>query len=124
MRFTQVSQAVRFLKILAVTESNQNRQRVNRIRCAGQFLRSSCPGLSRLRGRSPFGEAKAPGIHVDPRARQNVDGRDKPGHDELREREVGGILLRHSGAPRSGEPGIQRLRREIPTLPARPSALE
>jgi hypothetical protein len=46
------------------------------IKC--QLGYSSCAGLSRLRGRSPFGAAKAPRIHAD----EAVDGRVKPGHDD------------------------------------------
>jgi hypothetical protein len=40
---------------------------------------SSCPGLSRLRGRGRFGEAKArTSTFLMP---HGVDGQDKPGHD-------------------------------------------
>src|SRR5262245_19423854 len=42
-------------------------------------MRSSCPGLSRLRGRSRFGEAKARASTFS--VLHGVDGRDKPGHD-------------------------------------------
>jgi hypothetical protein len=38
------------------------------------------PGLSRLRGRSPFGEAKDIHVFLSYR-KQDVDGRVKPGHN-------------------------------------------
>jgi hypothetical protein len=42
----------------------------------------SCSGLSRLRGRSRFGEAKARASTFFLADVQDVDGRDEPGHDE------------------------------------------
>jgi len=62
MRFAEVPQAAPFLKIPDVLESNQKQSRVNRdsVRPFDRSsLPSSCPGLSRLRGRSRFGAAKA-----------------------------------------------------------------
>jgi len=41
----------------------------------------SCRGLSRLRGRSRFGEAKARASTFFLADVKGVDGRDKPGHD-------------------------------------------
>src|ERR1041385_1677701 len=47
------------------------------------MLKPSCPGLSRLRGRSPFGEAQARASTSSLRAccEKDVDGRDERGHD-------------------------------------------
>src|ERR1700751_3547434 len=46
-------------------------------------FRSSCPGLTRLRGRSRFGEAKArASTSFSVRGALRVDGRVKPGQDE------------------------------------------
>jgi hypothetical protein len=59
MRFTRILQAARFLKIFGRHESNQNWGRVNRDSERTTHFHSSCPGLTRLRGRSRFGEAKA-----------------------------------------------------------------
>src|SRR5579871_1967569 len=42
---------------------------------------SSCPGLTRLRGRSRFGGAKARASRPGLVEFQDVDGRDEPGHD-------------------------------------------
>ncbi len=43
---------------------------------------SSCPGLSRLRPK-PLRRGEGPGIHARPLTRMRVDGRDKPGHDDM-----------------------------------------
>ncbi|ABQ34467.1 hypothetical protein BBta_2291 [Bradyrhizobium sp. BTAi1] len=40
--------------------------------------------MSRRRGRSRSGAAKAPGIRVVPQAPGDVDGRDTPGHDDVK----------------------------------------
>jgi hypothetical protein len=65
MRFTHVPQAARFLKISDALESNQKRQRVNRIPTRARLFRSSCPGT-----------------HVFLFSRgKDVDGRVKSGHD-------------------------------------------
>jgi hypothetical protein len=46
-------------------------------------ITSSWPGLSRLRGRSPFGAAEArPSTSLGAAGKEDVDARDKPGHDE------------------------------------------
>jgi hypothetical protein len=53
------------------------------VACAGRHLPSSWPGLTRLRGRSPFGAAKArPSAFLAPQGSEDVDARDKRGHDE------------------------------------------
>jgi hypothetical protein len=57
---------------------------------------TSCPGLSRLRGRSRFGEAKARASALLRAKEKNVDGRDKPGHDG-----VGGLVVIASAAKQS-----------------------
>jgi len=46
----------------------------------------SCPRLSRLRGRSRFGAAKARASTSFPHLPPDVDRRDKPGHDEFRDK--------------------------------------
>jgi hypothetical protein len=57
-----------------------------------------------------------PRIHVFWIAEQGVDGRDKPGHDDGVRSALNS--QRHSGAPRSGEPGIFFSIEEIPDQPA------
>ena len=52
----------------------------------------SCPGLSRLRGRSRFGAAKARASTLSPRSPHDVDGWNKPGHDGRRGRAVKRLL--------------------------------
>ncbi|MGJ5180422.1 penicillin-binding protein 1C [Bradyrhizobium oligotrophicum] len=52
----------------------------------------SCPGLTRLRGRSRFGAAKARASTLAPHAPNDVDGRDKPGHDVRRGQGVKRLL--------------------------------
>jgi len=55
--------------------------------------------LSRLRGRSRFGEAEARASTVSCAVKQGVDGRDKPGHDGV---PVYSAALRACGALLAG----------------------
>jgi hypothetical protein len=49
---------------------------------AAQNNTSSCAGLTRLRGRSPFGAANArASIDLRKNLSKKMDGRVKPGHD-------------------------------------------
>ncbi len=84
MRFMKFDRPrARFLRAVCAADRGGTSRAMNVI-CptgpGGALLRHA--DLTRLRGRSRFGLAKARGIRVFLKMRQDVDGRDEPGHDD------------------------------------------